>query len=174
MKIYRCFDMPSKYTFTIPAVQEFLSQFNIGIGWCDPFAGNNSKADFTNDIDKTTKAESHKDALIYLRKQKRKKFVGVLYDPPYSISQAVQYGSKIYGNMNYWKSIKDELMMICKPQGIAICFGWSSTGLGKARGFEMEQILLINHGGTKNDTIVTVEKRVRWPAKWPKVGKEFK
>lgn len=174
MRITRCFDMPSRYTFTIPTVQVFLSQFNIGIGWCDPFAGNNSRAEYTNDIDPSTKAGYHLDAVKYLKKQKQKSCKGVIYDPPYSISQAVQYGSKIYGNMNYWKEVKDELMRICKPHGIAICFGWSSTGLGKSRGFDLQEVLLINHGGSKNDTIVTVEKRVRMPAKWPKVGKEFK
>jgi hypothetical protein len=30
-------------------------------------------------------------------------------------------------------------------------------GLGKNRGFEMQRILLVAHGGSKNDTMVTVE-----------------
>lgn len=30
-------------------------------------------------------------------------------------------------------------------------------GLGKNRGFKMTRILLVAHGGSKNDTIVTVE-----------------
>lgn len=175
MKIERCFDMPSKFTFTIPKVQEILSQFDFKKGkWCDPFAGNNSPASHTNDIDHETKAKMHLEAAAYLIKQKDKTFDGVFFDPPYSISQAVQYGSKIFGNMKYWSHIKDELGRILKPKGIAVCFGWSSTGLGKSRGFEMEQIYLINHGGSKNDTIVTVEKKLRLPAKWPKIGKEYK
>ncbi len=44
--------------------------------------------------------------------------------------------------------------------GKAICFGWSSMGLGKNRGFEMKRILLVPHGGSKNDTIVTVETKL--------------
>ena len=46
---------------------------------------------------------------------------------------------------------------IIKPGGYAICCGWTSQGLGKNRGFEMIEILLVPHGGSKNDTIVTVE-----------------
>ena len=32
-------------------------------------------------------------------------------------------------------------------------------GIGKNRGFEMIEILLVPHGGSKNDTIVTVEQK---------------
>ena len=52
---------------------------------------------------------------------------------------------------------QDEIARIIKPKGIAICFGWNSMGLGKNRGFKMIEILLVPHGGSKNDTIVTVE-----------------
>ena len=34
-------------------------------------------------------------------------------------------------------------------------------GLGKNRGFEMLEILLVPHGGSKNDTIVTVERKLQ-------------
>lgn len=33
-------------------------------------------------------------------------------------------------------------------------------GLGKTRGFEMQRILLVPHGGSKNDTLVTVEVKI--------------
>ena len=58
-------------------------------------------------------------------------------------------------------SIKNEAARIIKPGGKAICFGWNSMGLGKNRGFEIIRILLVPHGGSKNDTIVTVERRLR-------------
>ena len=35
-----------------------------------------------------------------------------------------------------------------------------SNGIGKNRGFEMLEILLVPHGGSKNDTIVTVERKL--------------
>jgi len=61
--------------------------------------------------------------------------------------------------MGYWGDIKNEMARIIKPHGIAICCGWSSGGIGKNRGFEILEILLVPHGGSKNDTIVTVERK---------------
>jgi hypothetical protein len=61
------------------------------------------------------------------------------------------------GSMRWWADIKDEIARIIKPKGTAVCFGWNSNGLGMSRGFEMTRCLLVPHGGSKNDTIVTVE-----------------
>lgn len=99
------------------------------------------------------------DALTYLKKLKGK-YDGVLYDPPYSITQARQYGRKEFSSMKYWADCKNEIARIIKSGGKAICFGWSSMGLGKGRGFELNRVLLVPHGGSKNDTIVTVEKKL--------------
>ena len=44
-----------------------------------------------------------------------------------------------------------------KKGGIVLSCGWNSMGIGKTRGFEIIEILLVAHGGAKNDTIVTVE-----------------
>lgn len=41
-----------------------------------------------------------------------------------------------------------------------ITFGWNSGGIGKTNGFEIEQILLVPHGGWHNDTICTVERKL--------------
>jgi uncharacterized protein (DUF2147 family) len=85
-----------------------------------------------------------------------------LYDPPYSIYQAkVCYegaGLKnITGSMKYWSDVKNNISRIIKPYGKVVCFGWSSNGIGKNRGFLMEKVLMVHHGGSRNDTIVTVE-----------------
>lgn len=63
-------------------------------------------------------------------------------------------------NMGYWGNCKKEVARILKPNGICIICGWSSNGIGINRGFEMLEILLVPHGGSKNDTIVTVEKKL--------------
>ncbi|MDO8094422.1 MAG: hypothetical protein Q6360_13170 [Candidatus Brocadiales bacterium] len=147
--------MPNKWTFTIKPIKELL-QATVGRGvWIDPFAGENGKyyADFTNDIED----KDGTDALDFLRKIADDFADGVLYDPPYSITQARMYGSKEFSSMKYWKECKDEVARILKPGGKVICFGWSSMGLGKNRGFEMNRILLVPHGGSRNDTICTVE-----------------
>lgn len=59
--------------------------------------------------------------------------------------------------MTFWSESKNEVARILKPGGKAICFGWNSMGLGAKRGFAMRHILLVPHGGSRNDTICTVE-----------------
>ncbi|HEY9826381.1 MAG TPA: hypothetical protein V6D19_13110 [Stenomitos sp.] len=155
MKIERIWAMPNKWTFTIKPIKELLVKEMVGYS-CDPFAGKNSPASETNDLTEEV-AMHHLDALEFLGNQATGIYDTVLYDPPYSITQARKYGSKKYASMKYWKQCKDEIARILKPGGKVICFGWSSMGLGKNRGFRMERILLVPHGGSKNDTIVTVE-----------------
>ena len=44
---------------------------------------------------------------------------------------------------------------------MVISCGWNSCGFGKKLGFEIVEILLVCHGRTHNDTIVTVEKKIQ-------------
>ena len=171
MEIERKWAMPNKWTFTIKPIKELLWEeicpgFSMSDdrdryidGWCDPFSGYNSWARIRNDINKDTDAQYHLDALSFLKRMDSNNFKGVLYDPPYSITQARQYGKKEFSSMKYWADCKNEIARIIKPGGKAICFGWNSMGLGKNRGFKMTRILLVAHGGSKNDTICTVETK---------------
>ena len=163
MKIERVWAMPNKWTFTIKPIKDLLNDEVTPSGryWADPFAGYNSPVFFKNDLDKDAPVKSHRDALEWLGGIGSESLDGVLYDPPYSITQARQYGKKEYASMKYWASCKNEIARIIKPGGKAICFGWTSMGLGKGRGFKMMRILLVPHGGSKNDTIVTVEIKKR-------------
>lgn len=105
------------------------------------------------------------DALEFLKSLESESADLVLYDPPYSITQASQlyhaYGKEKLevnvANMRYWKLVKDNIARILKPNGRVISCGWNTNGLGKGRGFEMTAILDIVHGGSKNDTLVTLE-----------------
>ena len=167
MKISRCWSMPNKWTFTIKPIAELVARYvGDGKGWIDPFAGKNSPAEITNDLDPTIPSQTHLDALSCLR-QIHGNYNGCIFDPPYSITQAKEcynwYGAGKLGisptSMKYWASVKDEMGRLIKYNGIAICCGWSSMGLGKMRGFEMIEILLVSHGGNHYDTIVTVEEK---------------
>ena len=53
--------MPSKNTFTIKPIAELLKRYIPagGIEWIDPFAGNNSPAELTNDHNPATNAKYH-------------------------------------------------------------------------------------------------------------------
>jgi tRNA1(Val) A37 N6-methylase TrmN6 len=160
---------PNKWTFTIPPIKKLLSEeMNDGL-WCDPFAGQHSPAQVRNDLDEEAEAEYHMDALKFLKSQPTERFDGVLYDPPYSTRQAsecykghgLKHLTRNVTNMKYWARCKDEIARILKPGGKALCFGWNSMGICKSRGFEMIRVLMVPHGGTRHDTICTVEVKLQ-------------
>ena len=172
MKIERKWSMPNKWTFTIPPIRDLLLQ-EVGSGmfikglWVDPFAGENSPAQETNDLNPVRPTKFHMEALDFLKQYPDEHFDGALFDPPYSPRQVKEcydnIGAKTVADntrCDFWSKCKDEITRIVKTGGKVICFGWTSGGCGKSRGFEMERILLVPHGGNKNDTIVTVEKKI--------------
>ena len=60
----------------------------------------------------------------------------------------------------YRESAGERLAGILRPGGLAVSCGWNSVGFGKA--FEMEELMLLVHGGAHNDTIaVTVERKMQ-------------
>lgn len=161
--------MSNKWTFTIRPIKDLLKkEVSSGI-WVDPYCGENSPATILNDINKENPiAQTNYDALDFLKTLDSKKFDGILLDPPYSLRQVSEHykkaGIKITGwhtSAGYNSALKNEASRILKMNGLAICFGWNSAGIGKKRGFELMEVLLVAHGGSKNDTIVTVEKKVK-------------
>ena len=163
MLIERKWAMPSKHTFLIKPIAELIkSEMTVGT-WVDPFAGHNSPASIRNDLNLQIEAEYHMDALEFLKTFPDDSVDGVFFDPPYSQRQVkecyegIDGGIKWDGRMTFWSNAKNEVARIVRCGGKVMCFGWNSMGIGKSRGFRMERILLVPHGGSKNDTIVTVE-----------------
>jgi hypothetical protein len=142
-------------------VQDLFARYNVGIGWADPFAGENNPAEFTNDIEGRGN-KYQMDALEFLKSLSDHSVCGVLFDPPYSVEQCLRrYTPKqggTAGRAEYWAKCKDEIARIVKPGGVVISFCWDSTGIGKNRGFQIIEIVLLCHGACHNDTIVTVDK----------------
>ena len=62
---------------------------------------------------------------------------------------------------SYWSNQKKQIGRIVKYNGIVITCGWNSGGIGKKYGFEIEEVLLVPHGGWHNDTIVVVERKTK-------------
>lgn len=164
LRIERIWAMPNKWTFKIKPIKALLDSEVNGF-CCDPYCGENGNkyAQVTNDL-----ALGGIDALEFLKQQKANEFDCVLLDPPYSLRQVSEHykkaGVKITGwhtSVGYNSSLKNEAARIIKTNGKCICFGWNSMGLGKNRGFKMIRILLVPHGGSKNDTIVTVETKLQ-------------
>lgn len=160
--------MPNKWTFKIKPIAELLKEeVRQEELWIDPFAGECSPAKITNDLNPERDTMYHLEALDFLKTFEDCSVDGVLYDPPYSQRQVKECYDSIQGNikwngeMTFWSLSKDEISRIVKPGGKVICFGWNSMGCGKNRGFKLERILLVPHGGSRNDTICTVERKVQ-------------
>ena len=169
MRINRIWAMTNKLTFTIKPIKELVEWFvaNSKI-IIDPFANQSKYGTITNDLNPGFKTDYHLDALSFLHKMETGKADLVLFDPPYSMRQATEcyknYGKeqleRSVTNMGYWADCKNEVARILKTYGVALVCGWNSNGLGKKRGFEIVEILLVPHGGSKNDTIVTIERKL--------------
>jgi len=140
--------MPNKRTFTIKPIAELLVKYN-SKGFIDPFP-----------------FVYKKDVLVFLSDFGDNSVNGVLFDPPYSPRQLKEcydsVGMALHDTKSsVWASWKDEIARVIRPGGFCLSFGWSSNGLGKNRGFEIVEILLVAHGGNHNDTICVVEKKTR-------------
>lgn len=168
MIINRVWAMPNKWTFQIPPIADLLTKYvGDGKGWIDPFAGENSPAEITNDIIPEMKATYHFEATEFAD-QLEEGYIGVLFDPPYSLEQCKRVYESVHRKFTMrdgqicgrWTEIKDIISRKLIHGGITISFGWNSEGFGKSRGYEIIEILLVAHGSGHNDTIVTVEQKL--------------
>jgi hypothetical protein len=175
IKMSRVRAAPSAHTFTIKPIRELVVRYvGNGEGWVDPFAGDNSPAEFTNDHNPDKKARWHMEAeafckmMVMLSHNTGKKFKGGLVDPPYSFRQITEHyqlteGRKahpIETTSNFYNKVMNAICDAIEPGGYAISCGWNSNGFGPNSGFEVVEILLVAHGQHHNDTIVTVERKV--------------
>jgi len=145
--ITREWAMPNKRTFGIKPINKLIGDYTFG-EWVDPFP-----------------YPFVKDAIEYLKEFVDGSVSRILFDPPYSPRQLKECydekGESLHNTTSrVWAKWKDEIARVVCPGGICISFGWSSNGLGIKRGFEIERILLIAHGGNHNDTLCVVERKV--------------
>ncbi len=166
IKMSRVWAMPNKWTFQIPPIADLLLKYvGDGKGWIDPFAGKYSPAELTNDLNPAMPTKYHLDAIEFLE-QVNGKYIGGIFDPPYSLRQIMEcyqgFGiavDKQFATTKFYKVAKDLLSRKIVPGGLVISCGWNSIGMGKRRGFDLIEILLVCHGRSHNDTIVTVERK---------------
>ena len=169
--ITRCWAMPNRKTFNIKPAARLIYKYTCikkdGL-IIDPFANTCRLAHVTNDIDPVFNTTYNLDALDFLKIFDSRSVDMVLYDPPYSPRQVTECYKKLGRTVNmqttqasYWSNHKREISRIVKKQGIVITCGWNSGGIGKKYGFDIIEILLIPHGGWHNDTILTVEEKVK-------------
>ena len=177
MIITREWSMPNSRTFKIKPIKNIIERYQEELVSnslvLDPFSNQNIVIDrerlnlITNDIDPQYDTDYSLDALDFLKMFSDESVDLVLYDPPYSPRQVSEVYRKLDMSVNmqttqasYWGNQKKEISRIVKKGGYVLTFGWNSGGIGKTKGFEIVEILMVAHGGWHNDTIVTVEKKI--------------
>ena len=162
--------MPSPNTFSIQPIARFIGRhMPAGSVSIDPFARDSSLATHRNDLNPATSATHHMDAATFCEKMQADGVVVDvgLFDPPYSPRQISEVYASIgkqatttdTQNAALYKRVRDAMAPLIKPGGVVLSFGWSSAGMGKTRGYEIVEILLVAHGGAHNDTICVAERR---------------
>lgn len=183
IKVARKWSMPNSKTFKIKPIRELITKVvkdyaeEVGrpITVIDPFANEGSILEefngieveyITNDIDTQYDTNYHLEATAFLSLFEPESVDIVLYDPPYSPRQISEVYKEHGLSVNmettqasYWSNQKKEISRIINHGGKVITFGWNSGGIGKNNGFEIEEVLLVPHGGWHNDTICTVDVR---------------
>ena len=148
MIINRIWAMPNKKTFTIKPIKELIEKYiPEKAKVLDPFP-----------------FEYKEDATDFMNKFPGNHFFYGLLDPPYSPRQLKECykGKGEYDTKcSTWSKWKDLMAQKIRLHGTVISFGWNTGGLGKSRGFEIIEILLVPHGGSHNDTICVVERKIQ-------------
>lgn len=166
----RVWAMPSPDTFDIPNiagfVQKYLLKSKVSV---DPFARNKRWATYTNDLNPETAAQDHMEAKDFCEMLSEKGVEADLgiFDPPYSPRQVAEcyagIGRKVTIEdtqmVGIRRDARNALATLIKVGGVVLSFGWNTAGIGKERGFEIVEILLVCHGGWHNDTICMAERR---------------
>ncbi len=171
MNISREWAMPNHQTFKVKPIDVFIRKhipsFEELKGIIiDPFAHRPSEyRAVTNDINPKSNVQYHLDALDFLKLYDDNSIGVVLFDPPYSPRQLKECSDDM-GQSSHdtkssvWSNWKEEIARVVSPGGIVLSFGWNTVGIGKSRGFEIEDILLVSHGGMHNDTICMKERKL--------------
>lgn len=165
MKMSRAWAMPNSETFSVPVIGDLVKKYLRGVS-VDPFARNKRWATYTNDLNPTTEAEYHLDAVEFIDMLSANGVQAdtLILDPPYSprqIAECYEAAGKTVGmkdtqNAALYARVRSAARKLCKRGTVVMSFGWNSCGMGE--GFAPVELLLVAHGGAHNDTICIVEE----------------
>lgn len=158
-------------TFSVPVigdmVKRYLKASKVSV---DPFARNKRWATHTNDLNTATEAEHHMDSIAFLEMLVAKGTMAdlVIFDPPYSPRQIKECYDSIGLKMGAldamrtnWMRERDLIVQMQNPGDVVLSFGWNSMGMGKKRGYEIIEGLMVCHGVGHYDTLCMAE-RMTW------------
>lgn len=156
--------MPNRWTFQILPIKRFLERWLEGCEIIvDPFCGTSTLATHRNDL-----GQGGLDAEEYclsLMPELEGLADAILFDPPYSPRQIAECYRSIgkecstrdTQNAALYGRVRKALAPLLRSGGIALSFGWQSSGFGKA--WPTEEIMLVQHGGAHNDTICVSQRK---------------
>jgi len=146
-----------RYTFSVQPLRVFIEKECEG-KVLNLFAGK-TKLDVDevrNDLDEAALSEYKLDALEFLRTWRGDKFDTILMDPPYSYRKSMEMYNGVV--CSPFRQLKDEIPQCLNVGGKVITCGYHSVVMGEGRGFTLEKICLLSHGGAIHDTIISIER----------------
>jgi hypothetical protein len=169
MMFTRTWAMPNGDTFSVKPIGEFVQRYlSASSVSVDPFARDKRWATHTNDLNPATEAEHHMEARAFLRMliERGVRADLLIFDPPYSPRQisecyataGMKAGMADTQNAKLVKECRDLMRQLAIPCAVCLSFGWNSAGMGK--GWQLEELMLVAHGGCHNDTICMAERRL--------------
>jgi len=157
-----------RYTFSVRPIREWVEK-NCEGKTLNLFAGKTKLNidEVRNDLDNEALCDYHVDALEFVRTWGGDSFQTILLDPPYAYRKSMEMYK---GNVcSPFRQLKDEIVKILSVGGKIITFGYHSNTMGASRGFVVEKICLLSHGGAIHDTVVSVERKIQDIKEAPKV-----
>ena len=146
--------------------KKILSHIGYESDWIvvDPFARNCPLGgEWSNDIRPDTSAHHHLDAIEFLRIVPSTIADLVIFDPPFSQSQAERRydgeGVNLYAEPGIISGLMSHVHRILKSGGRVLKFGYNSSKHWPQ--LELEYIWLINFGGNRNDVIVSLWRQTQ-------------
>jgi len=167
MKLHREWAMPNSKTFDILPIKNLIEYYLKTNNSIDPFANTGKLARVTNDINPGMNTDFNLPADKFLGMFDTSSIDFIFYDPPYSLRQMKEVyegaGREFTENesqSSYLSICKKQCIRILKPNGICMSFGWNTNGIG-SDSMQIEEILIVAHGGQHNDTLCTVERKLQ-------------
>lgn len=150
----------------------------------DPFAreslsskhGDYRHLSISNDLNPSMPTHYHLEANDFLRMIQEQGVYQcqlLLFDPPYTLGMLkahyvdenfpIDDTIPLWQTNNMWGKGKDAINKVCPVGAYAISFGYHTHGMGRHRGWEKEEILILEQAGSPDryDVLVTVEKKVQ-------------
>jgi len=153
---------PKRWTFEQPKLKQYVESHSYG-KVLNLFAGktrlnlDETRVDLSNEHNPDYNMEAYEFCKYAAANDM--KYNTIILDPPYSYRKSMEkYDGKVCSGFNRVKDMLPEILE--GERAIVITLGYSSSCMGKIRGFRKTGVCLICHGGAHHDTICLVEERI--------------